>query len=512
MGACLVCGPAYAGPAHDSPLLKKAQELERNRQYRDACPIFERFARTSLEAREGYQRCLRHILQDRRHQERGFHDAIVGLKKSGQVLELYVKVLQILQTHYVEQEQTEAARLFAQGLLEMRYALEDEAFRKEYLASADAENIASFRSQLLEWDGAQVHDNESARDQLRRVAKAAHDALRLPLPVVAFEFVCGACNSLDQYTAYLTPVQVREMQALLRGKFAGVGIEVAVLDQKLVIGQIHPESQAARVFKLGDRIVRVDRQAVDATASPADVRARLRGEPGSFVEVEVQPAGEMATRTVKLERQPYIMPSVEFEKEPREGVGYARILCFTDTTVQELKDAVLRLQAAGMRALVLDLRGNPGGLFKSSVQVAEMFLPEGLIVHTQSRLKEFNESHKSHNPDALTLPLVLIIDGETASSAEVLAGALKENGRAYLVGQPSYGKGTIQWVVPLQIVSAGVRITVARFLSPSGQPYTGRGVTPDVIVEVSGSAEQNDEAVRAAAQQQALQLLMMMSR
>jgi carboxyl-terminal processing protease len=177
-----------------------------------------------------------------------------------------------------------------------------------------------------------------------------------------------------------------------------------------------------------------------------------------------------------------------------------------------LKDAILRLQAAGMRALVLDLRGNSGGLFKSSVQVAEMFLPDGLIVHTQSRLKEFNESHKSHNPDALTMPLVLIIDGETASSAEVLAGALKENYRARLVGQPTFGKGTIQWVVPLQVVSAGVRITVARFLSPSGQPYTGRGVTPDVIVEVSGDAEQNDEAVRAEAHRQALQLLMMMPR
>jgi carboxyl-terminal processing protease len=513
LGACLICGRAHAGPADDLPLLKKAKECESKRQWRDACPIYELLARhgDSTEAREGYQRCLRHILQDRRHRERAFHDAIVGLKKSGLVLELYVKVLHILQKHYVEQEQTEAGRLFAQGLMELRYALEDDVFRKEYFASANAESLTEFRTQLLDWDINAVHDNEGARDQLRKVAKAAHDALRLPLPVVAFEFVCGACNSLDEYTAYLTPAQVSEMQALLRGKFAGVGIELAVADQKLVIGQIHPDSPAARVFKLGDRIVRIDKQAVDA-ASPADVRARLRGEPGSFVEVEVQSA-DMTTRTEKLERQPYVIPSVEVpEKEPREGVGYVRVLCFTDTTVQELKDAVLRLQAAGMKALVLDLRGNPGGVFKSSIQVAEMFLSEGLIVHTQSRLREFNQTHKSHNPDALTLPLVLIIDGETASSAEVLAGALKENERALLVGQPTFGKGSMQWVVPLQIVSAGVKITFARFLSPSGQPYDGRGVTPHIIVEVTGDAGQNEEAVRATAQQKALQLLMMMPR
>lgn len=510
LGACLICGRAAAGPALDQPLLKKAHDLESKRQWRDACAIWESL-RSSPEGREGYQRCLRHVLQDRRHRERAVREAIVGLKKSGQVLDVYVKVLHILQSHYLEQERTDALRLFQQGVLEMRFALEDEAFQKEYLADASLGAIAVFRGRLLDWDATPVQDNDSARDQLRKVAKLAHDAVQLPLAVVALEFVCGACNSLDEYTAYLTPAQVNEMRTLMRGKFAGVGIEPAVVDQKLVIGQIHPDSPAARSFKVGDRIVRVNRQPVDAAAL-ADIRSRLRGEPGSFVEVEVLSASDMATRSVKLERQPYVMPSVEFEPEPRDGVGYARVLCFTETTVSELKEAVGRLQTAGMRALVLDLRGNPGGLFKSSIQTAEMFLPAGLIVHTQSRLREFNESHKSQNPDALTLPLVLLIDGETASSAEVLAGALKENDRARLVGQPTFGKGTIQLIVPLQAVSAGVRITVARFLSPSGQPYNGRGVTPHIIVEVSGDAAQNEEAVRAAAWREAQQLLMMLPR
>ncbi len=505
-------GQVQAGPAHDTPLLKKAQELESKHQWRDACAAYESLLTkdpSSESLRESRQRCLRHVLQDRRHRERAFRDAILGLKKNGQALDVYVKVLQILQSHYVERDRTDTGRLFQQGLLELRYALEDEAFRKNYLLKTSEGAVLAFRDRLQAWNDVDVHDHGEARDQLRKIGRAAHETLQMPMPVVVFEFICGACNSLDEYTAYLTPSQAGEMQAMLRGRLAGPGIEVAALDQKLVIGQIHPDSPAARQFKVGDRIVRIDRQPVDPSL-PGEARAKLRGEPGTFVEVEILPAGEMMPRTLKIERQPYVMPSVEFEKEVRDGVGYIRLLCFTDTTVQELKDAVLRLQSTGMKALVLDLRGNPGGLFQSSIQVAEMFLPEGLIVHTVSRLKDFNETHKSHNPDALTLPLVLLIDGETASSAEVLAGALKDNDRARLMGQPTFGKGTIQWIVPLESVSAGVRITVARFLSPSGQPYNGRGVTPHVILEVTGDASQTEETVRAAAWREAQQLIVMM--
>jgi carboxyl-terminal processing protease len=500
LGACLICGLGIAGPAQDSPLLSKASEFESKKQWRDAFPIWESLLakdRNSSFLRDGYQRCLRHVLQERRHRERGFREAILNLKKTGQVLDVYVKVLHILQTHYVDLDRTSAGRLFQQGLLEMRCAVEDEVFRRQYLASAAPETVADFQRELLQWDGKGVTDAGSAREQLRKVGKLAQDMLAIPLPVTAFEFVCGACNSLDEYTAYLTPAQVSEMQALMRGKFAGPGIEVAVVDEKLVVGRIHPESAAARALKVGDRILRVDRRKVDPDAA-GEIRAFLRGEPGSYVEVEIQSA-DGSKNTVKLERQPYVMPSVEFEPEPREGAGYIRVMSFTETTVQELKDAIGRLQAAGMKGLILDLRGNPGGLFKPAIQTSEMFLPEGIIVHTQSRSSEFNESRKSANPNAMTFPLVLLVDSGTASSAEIVAGALKENDRARLVGQTTFGKGSIQHIVPLEIVSAGVKITVARFLSPTGQPYNGRGVTPHVIVEVNSDQGMGDQAGRDAA-------------
>src|SRR5262249_7199663 len=154
-------------------------------------------------------------------------------------------------------------------------------------------------------------------------------------------------------------------------------------------------------------------------------------------------------RAVSIERKPFVCHSVAYDPMPREGVGYVRVLCFNENTVQELKDAILRLQSDGMQSLVLDLRGNGGGLLKPAIQAAEMFLTEGVIVQTQSQPelrghKDLNESHRAHNPNAFTMPLVVLVDGDTASSAEILAGALAENGRARLVGQTTYGKASIQ--------------------------------------------------------------------
>lgn len=516
MGATLFLGavvvspvPAFE-PAPPDALLRRAEELESKGQWREAGALYDSLLareRNSPEVREHYQQCLRHIHQARRLRDESFRQAVVGLRLPSQTLKVYEQVLEVLRAHYVEIPRTEPAELFRQGLLELRWALEDPAFVKEYLAQVRPEGIAAFKHQLAEWDAGEIKTRGDARRQAFKVVEAARDAFDLPPAVVVFELVCGACNGLDEYTAFLTPAQLQDLQASLRGRSANVGIELAVVDQRLVICQVHPDSPAARTLKVGDRVLRIDRQPVDP-ARPGEARARLRGESGTVVEVEVLPAGEMMPpRSLRLERQALVMPSVEMEPEPRVGVGYVRVLCFTETTVQELKDAILRLQAAGMKALVLDLRGNPGGLFKPAVEVAEMFLADGLIVHTQSRQREFNDTVKSHNPNALSFPLVVLIDGDTASAAEVLAGALKENERARLVGQATFGKGSIQWVVPLKGVTAGVRITVARFLSPAGLPYTGRGVAPHLLVELTG--EPVDDAQRAAGWREALQMAMM---
>ena len=178
-------------------------------------------------------------------------------------------------------------------------------------------------------------------------------------------------------------------------------------------------------------------------------------------------------------------------------IGKMTISYFQESTLQEVKDGLAALHAAGMKVLILDLRGNPGGLFKSAVEIAELFLPEGIIVVSQTHLhfkdRKLSGTIRAEQPDALLMPMVVLIDGETASAAEVLAGALKDNGRAKLVGQTTFGKGSIQCVIPLdkphfERMPAGIRITVAKLLSPSWQPYSGKGIQPHHESMLEGDA------------------------
>ncbi|HXG08314.1 MAG TPA: S41 family peptidase, partial [Gemmataceae bacterium] len=187
-------------------------------------------------------------------------------------------------------------------------------------------------------------------------------------------------------------------------------------------------------------------------------------------------------------------------------IGLVRILFFHDSTLQEVRDALVYLQSMGADVLILDLRGNPGGLFHPAVQVAELFLAEGTIVLTHSRLRTYSRRYRADNPNPVDLPLVVLVDGDTASAAEVLAGALKENQRATLVGQTTFGKGSVQTVLPLDKIPAGIRITVAKFYSPANYPYSGRGVTPHTVVD------EGPEAQLAAARQAARQLARMVDR
>jgi carboxyl-terminal processing protease len=161
-------------------------------------------------------------------------------------------------------------------------------------------------------------------------------------------------------------------------------------------------------------------------------------------------------------------------------IGYIRIHNFQESTATEVRDALMGWRGMPLRGVILDLRGNPGGLFKSALAVAELFLPEGVIVYTHSQLREFNRTYKSHNADPfLYRQIVVLVDGETASAAEIVVGALKDNGKALVVGHPTYGKGSIQCVIPLEGGPGGLRLTVAKFSTPARVAFSGVGILPD---------------------------------
>ena len=181
-------------------------------------------------------------------------------------------------------------------------------------------------------------------------------------------------------------------------------------------------------------------------------------------------------------------------------LGYMRITLFNESTPMEVDDAFAQLNKAGLKGLILDLRGNPGGLFESAVEVARRFLANGVIASTENYDPKQSLVYQSRNPAAWTVPLVVLVDGDTASAAEVLAGALKENGRARLIGQPTFGKGSTQGLIKLPdalggVPTGGLRLTIARFFSPKGIPYAGQGIVPDLLVERAMDDLQLAEAI-----------------
>jgi hypothetical protein len=164
--------------------------------------------------------------------------------------------------------------------------------------------------------------------------------------------------------------------------------------------------------------------------------------------------------------------------DERLGVGYCQISGFTKGTPEDLDQQIEQLKLGGLRVLIMDLRGNGGGMFQPAVRTAERFLSTGIIVSLKGQLRDQNRTFKADNAHAYAMPLLVLIDGDTASSAEMVAGALKDNQRATLIGQSTYGKGSVQGVLPLETTAAGIRVSVAKFFSPLGKPYEGNGVTP----------------------------------
>jgi len=511
MGMVLFVPQLWAAADASPTLRRQAEQFERRGEWARACELYEQLLskeRNLPEVRERYLHCLRRAHQARRHRDPTFLQQARDLPLSTAV-EAYGELVGRLRGSYVDVAKVDYSRLFQQGVEELRLALSDPAFCQAHLTIATPRALPDFLRELQNvWAKKTPHRQQEAQAQARDLALDAQKSLGLYPTLVVLELACGACSGLDEYTVYLTLGQLSDLCASLKGEIVGVGVELTEEDQRLVIAQVIPGSPADHGgIKPGDRLHRVGpRLTAGLSAEAAD--ELLRGEAGSPVDLEVIPLGESVPRPVRLTRQAVNLPSVS---EPRflgdrmAGVGYLQIVAFQETTPRELDDAVLKLQMAGMRGLVLDLRGNPGGLIDAAVQVAKRFLSHGVIATTYGQLRMFNHMYQARNPGALAVPLVVLIDNDTASAAEMVAGALKDHERATLVGLPTFGKGTVQrhWrLTTLTPLNAGLRITVARFYSPRGQPYSGIGVTPHQFIErpavvLSMDLEQ-DPQVRAA--------------
>lgn len=499
--------PLAAENVRTPDLKGQAEALEKKHDWLEACRLYDEMLhrdRADNKARQGYQRCLRRYHLVHRHQDKVYREALARVTPA-QALEMYEQVLDTISRAYVDRPKTSPAALFRQGVDELRFAFEEPIFRREYFPSVARKTLDAFKEKLNDWRQHKIDSRVDARDQVKAIGRTAQQMGFGPRPilltVITLEFLSGACNALDEYTFFLTPGHYRDVQGALRGRLVSIGVDLAVAEGYLQILRVYPRSPAWEAgLQRGDHLLRIKGEST--AGMPAEIAAeKLRGEAGSTVELEVLPHNRMESITLKLIRRPVVVPSVAYEllRDPLlvdngDGmmtilpVGKMTITYFQETTVQEVKEALAALQSDGMKVLILDLRGNPGGLFKSAVQVADLFLPAGIIVVSQTHVpfkdKRLSGPIRADNVDALLMPMVVLIDGDTASAAEVLAAALKDNGRAKLIGQTTFGKGSIQCVIPLEKppfdkMPGGIRITVARLLTPSWQTFNGKGIQPN---------------------------------
>ena len=301
----------------------------------------------------------------------------------------------------------------------------------------------------------------------------------------------GMLSSLDPHSQFMDPDEYKNLKTETEGKFGGLGIEISIKDNLLTIIAPVEDSPAWRAgIKAGDRIVKIGHD-VTRDMSLDDAVKKLRGDPGSKVAITILRESDDSVQDFVITRE---IIHVDDIKDPHiidDHIGYVRLTEFRENSYHQLHQALEKLKAQGADSLVLDLRNNPGGLLDVAIKIAEDFLPAGkMIVSTKGRHSSEDYMAKSENDsrDFLDWPVVVMINEGSASGSEIVAGALRDNKRAVLVGVKSFGKGSVQSVIPLPDGS-GLRLTTARYFTPLGVCINGIGITPDVVVEEKVSKE-----------------------
>ena len=252
-------------------------------------------------------------------------------------------------------------------------------------------------------------------------------------------------------------------------------------------------------MRQGDKITRIAGVLL-AGLGLDEAAGKLQGDSGTAVEIEVL-FRSGTSKKLNLVRRPVEVKSVSQFRviEGSDGIGYVQLTGFQKNSTEELRTAIASLEKQGMKSLVLDLRGNPGGLLNVAVEIADLFLDRGVIVSTRGRANNQTAIYPAHPGALWRMPVTLLVDHDSASASEILAGALKENRRALVVGERSYGKGSVQSIYPLRVAPAGLKLTTAKFYSPQNHPYSEQGVEPDVAVTGRVVAKPNGRGEKAAA-------------
>lgn len=297
--------------------------------------------------------------------------------------------------------------------------------------------------------------------------------------------VNGMLGSLDPHSAYLTPELYKELQVDTKGSFGGLGIEITNRSGVLTVVSPIEDTPAYRAgIQPGDQIIKIEGEFTKDMAL-MDAVKKMRGRPGSEVTISVKREGTADLIDFTITREDIQIQSVK-SRDFGDGYGYVRITQFQERTAQNVDKALKEIAAENggtIRGLVLDLRNDPGGLLSQAVKVTDEFLDSGMIVYTDGRLENQNQKYFAHKQGSHTdFPMVILVNGGTASAAEIVAGALQDHKRALVVGTQTFGKGSVQTILPLDDSSA-IRLTTARYYTPSGRSIQATGIVPDIEME-----------------------------
>ncbi|HOJ51020.1 MAG TPA: S41 family peptidase [Syntrophales bacterium] len=316
-------------------------------------------------------------------------------------------------------------------------------------------------------------------------------------PVKAEKLIEGAINgmvkSLDPHSAYMTPDMYKDLEIETKGQFGGVGMEIMIhRDVLTVVAPIEDTPAYHAGIKAGDQIITIDGKPTKEMTLMEAVK-KLRGPQGTKVTLQILREGSSKLRDVEITRAIINVRSVKYKMlDPQ--IAYIRLSSFQEKTADELRRSLQEINktTTQLKGLVLDLRNNPGGLLPQAVEVADLFLKSGVIVSTHGRTKAMDTTisarHQGNEPEC---PIVCLVNEGSASASEIVAGALQDNGRALILGTQTFGKGSVQTVIPLE-GGAALKLTTARYYTPSGRSIQAEGIKPDIEVKYLAGGEEGE--------------------
>ncbi len=470
---------------NEQQAITEGNDLRKSRQWAKAIELYEKSLKVwpvSEPLTQGLRQSKIQFSIDRRYSDNSFLNRMLPLSRAESMAyldDLYEKV----RRYYVEN--IGPTILLAHGTESLYFALNNEKYLSRNLPTIDRERVSLIRRKLRDvyWNKP-ITSQDHARRTVVELCDLLQRELSLPAGPVVMEFVFGACNSLDDYSSYLTPGKLDDLYSNIDGEFVGIGIEMkAESGSGLLLVNVLPESPAEEGGVVaGDLIVEID--GTDARKiSTEDAAQLLQGKQGSHLRLTLADGETGKERFANLTRRAVKIKSIPVAKiiDHANGIAYLQMTGFQKNTIEELDTALVRLNREGMRALIWDVRGNPGGLLNAAVEALDRFIDDGVLVSTKGRTSDQNSTYAAQSKGTWKVAIVLLTDGDSASASEIVAGAIHDHRRGTIVGRKTYGKWSVQTILPGHAES-GFRLTTAKFYSPHGETYGKIGIKPDIVV------------------------------